>query len=245
MFRQNFPIYTLEDFGCPKLVHGFSTREFGDLKVTRKTRENLNNFLKILEIDVNDLVTMEQVHQDKIEVVDTSKKSKVVVDVDGLVTKNPGTILAVNTADCLPILFYDFTTKICACVHGGWKAILKRIAQKTVKIMMELGAAPQNIRVGIGPHIGVCCYNVTGERKKLFEKEFGPDSLMIKRRGKKIFLNLSRVAAKQLMSEDILLENIKISPICTFCQNDLFYSFRKEGKGVGEMMGVIGFKRTN
>lgn len=226
----------------PKLISGFSSKEFGDLKVTQARRKNLKIFLTGLGLDVLDLVTMEQVYGNKVVVVDKRDKGKVIAGTDGLAGRGPGIFLGVNSADCLPCLFSEPKTQIVAVAHGSWQTIRGKIAQKTAEAMIKLGARIGNIHLEIGPHIGVCCYRVPQERSAFFEKEFGPDSLLVRKTGGKFFLDLTRAVVRQLLPLGILEKNIRISSDCTFCQSGRFFSFRREGKGVGEMLGVVGFK---
>ncbi|MDP3997996.1 MAG: peptidoglycan editing factor PgeF [bacterium] len=227
------------------IIYGFSTRTFGNLNVKRGRLKDLKVFLKTLGLKNQDLIAMKQVHNDKIVVVGKNDRGRIVEDADSLVTKDPGIFLGVNTADCLPLLFYESQTRIAAAAHGSWQTILKRIAQKTVEKMVNLGANPQNIHLKIGPHIGVCCYDVGSERAAFFEKEFGRNGLMVEKREKKYFLDLAQAVTKQLRPLGVHPKNIAISKLCTSCRNDRFFSFRREGQEVGGIMGVIGYKNAS
>jgi len=158
-----------------------------------------------------------------------------------LVCAQPGIILGVKVADCLPILFYDKEKKIFGIAHAGWKGTLKKIGQLTIKKMKSLGSKPKNILVGIGPHIGSCCYNVSQDRADRFKKEFADLKDMISYKNGTIHLDLLVPTVVQLIKVGVLRDNIEIASNCTSCQNDEFFSFRKnQAKDFGEILGIIG-----
>lgn len=223
--------YVLEKFKSQAgLIHGFSTRRFGDL----------DRFLMVLGLKKSNLVLMEQVHGNKIKVVNTNDKGRIIPGIDGMVTKSKGLILGVKTADCLPILFYDPVGKIIGVAHAGWRGILKRICQKVVDVMIRLGSLPQNVIAGSGSYIGSCCYNIGQQRAEKFKKEFGELKGMIRQQKNKLYLDLAVPARAQLIATGISQDNIEFSSSCTSCQNQEFFSFRKNTKkSYGAMFGVI------
>jgi len=217
------------------LIHGFSCRKFGDMR-TKK----LDNFLHALNLQKKNLVLMEQVHGDKVKVVDGDEKGKVIPEIDGMVTAKPRVVLGVKTADCLPILFYDPVEKIIGVAHAGWKGVLKKIGQKMVDLMVRNGSSPLNILVGVGPHIGGCCYTVSRQRVKRFLKEFAELENMVYSDKKGIHLDLMVPMMIQLIHSGIFKENILSSLTCTSCQNKEFFSYRKDSKkSYGEILGII------
>lgn len=216
------------------LIHGFSTRKFGDL------RKNPAKFLTALGLKRKDLVLMEQVHGTRIKVVGEEDKGKIILGIDGMVTNKKGIVLGVKTADCLPILFYEPVEKIIGVVHAGWKGVLKKIGQKMVDLLIMKGSSPGNILVGIGPHIGSCCYKVENQRVKKFISEFGKLENMLRVDKKDTYLNLEIPIIRQLVTSGILKNNIFLSSICTSCQNQEFFSYRKDSKkSYGEMLGTL------
>ena len=237
--------YPLEKFAVqPGLVQGFSTRDYGNLKIGRSLNSNsdLDKFLSKMGINKSSLVMMEQVHGNKIKVVRNRDKGKVIKGVDGLVADKNGIFLGVNTADCLPLFFYDPKRKIVGIAHAGWKGILLKIAQKIIEEMKKLGSNPKDVIVGIGPYIGNCCYLVGDDLVKKFRKEFGDLPKMLYQDKEGIHLDLAVPIIVQLIKSGIQKVNIKTSLVCTSCQNDKFFSFRKDNKKTyGEMLGVIGW----
>jgi YfiH family protein len=228
----------------PGLIQGFSTREFGNLKARKRLKgnKNLEKFLSKMGIKKSSLVMMEQVHGDKIGMVGKSDQGKVIKGIDGLVTSQKGIFLGVNTADCLPLFFSDPRGKIAGVAHAGWKGVLSRVGQKIVQAMIKTGSHPDEIVVGIGPHIGGCCYTVNQERVERFLDEFGHLPGMMVENGQKVHLDLTVPMIVQLIEAGIKRENIEVSRSCTACDHQQFFSFRKDSqKTYGEMLGVIGW----
>lgn len=204
------------------IFHGFTTREEGDMRKL-KTSQNLKMFLA------------NQVHGNTIAMVGEKDKSEVVKKTDGLLTSTPGVFLGIRTADCLPILFYEPKAKIVAAVHAGWKGTLAKITSKMVERIKSSGGNAKNIIVAIGPHICGFCYNIPEERVRLFDKK------VIYKKDGKSHLDLGLANVGQLISVGIDEQNIEILPYCTVCQNNLFFSYRKnKGTNYGEMLTIIG-----
>lgn len=228
--------YILEELSrYPELVHGFSTRNFGDMRAA-----NVDNFFKKLNLRKEDLVLMEQVHGDKIKIVGKEDKGEVTSGADGMITDQPGIILGVKTADCLPVLLYDPRAKIIGIAHAGWRGVAKKIGQKLVALMIKLGSLPGDILVGVGPHIGGCCYTIKKVRTARFKTNFGRLPGMVYQDKYGLHLDLAVPLRGQLRQSGLKDKNIFIPPLCTSCQNKKFFSYRKDTKETfGEMLGII------
>lgn len=227
------------------LIHGFSTRKFGNMSVKKSLskNKNLKRFLSLFGAKTNNLVMMGQIHGKEIKVVDEEDEGKVLPGVDGMVSSQNGIILGAKVADCLPILFYDKKRKIIGIAHAGWKGTLEKIGQSMFKKMRLFGSNPKNILVGIGPHIGSCCYLISKKRADKFEKEFGNLQGMIFEDSRGIHLDLIAPTVVQLIKAGIWGDNVEAALECTSCQNSEFFSFRKnKGKDFGEMLGFIGLR---
>lgn len=228
----------------PGVVHGYSTRRFGDIR----QQSNREAFLRRFNLTPARVVSPEQVHGNLVHVVDYREAGKQIPQVDALVflSNFPGehdtcTVLAVRTADCVPLLFVDPVARILAVAHAGWRGTLRSIATKVVEKMQQLGAKPAQIRVSIGPHIAACCYNVTLGRARRFEQRFARDKIVGRRAGT-YYLDLGAANVRQLRVAGIRAEHIDAHPVCTSCHNADFFSLRRDGQaGFGETMGVIGF----
>ena len=115
--------------------------------------------------------------------------------------------------------------------HCGWKGTYKKLLKKAINFMLEnYNSRIEDILAGIGPSIGGCCYNVSEE---LYNK-FSPS----KKEGHIVsnnyfFLDLKEINFKIALESGIEKSNIEIMNLCTKCNNNLFYSYRKEGESSG------------
>ncbi len=226
----------------PELFCTMSTRSTGNLMIKDKITTKVRQFIKIQGIRHGQFIAMEQCHGNKVEIVTSQSSGMVIKGVDGLVTTTQELYIGVNTADCVPLFFYDPEKKLIAVIHAGWKGTLGNIAGNTVKLLQELGSDPKDIVVVIGPHIGGCCYDVSSVRARLFLKTFNNQNISFKVNGK-WFLDIGQANNLQMQKYGILQEHIDAPIHCTSCQNDRFFSFRKDSKDCfGEMLGVIGMR---
>ena len=122
-------------------------------------------------------------------------------------------------ADCTPLIFYDTKQKIGAVSHAGWRGTAASIGVKTVR---KMKSNPEDIIAIIGPAISICCYEVSEEVRDELLKTVKNTSEIYENRN----VDLKNINARQL--EEIGVKNIDICPYCTSCNNDLFYSYRKE-----------------
>ena len=162
----------------------------------------------------------QQTHSDHIEIVDERLEYP---ETDGLIITKKDTPIALRFADCTPIIFYDTKNKIGAISHAGWRGTAQKIGPKTIsKMEANFSSKPEDIIAIIGPAIGLCCYEVSGEvRGKLLETVADTTNLI---QGKNV--DLKQINKRQL--EEIGVTKIDVCPYCTSCNNDLFYSYRKE-----------------
>lgn len=164
---------------------------------------------------------------------------------DALLSNRPHTLLAVKTADCVPLLLGDPHTGAFTAVHAGWRGTLASIGSQALEHMMqEYGTRPGDVRVAIGPAAGACCYEVGREVIDSFTASVpGSDDLFTPTREGHARIDLFKANRKQLTSMGVAAERIHTSPLCTMCRTDVFFSYRREknvhGK-VGRLMAVIG-----
>jgi hypothetical protein len=223
---------TLVEAGIP---HGFTSRAhgFGARENGGADREKLARALGFAR-----LTKMRQVHGSELRVLEESS----VFECDGLMTDEDGVGLVVESADCVPLLFWAPRAQAVAAVHAGWRGTLARIAERAVDRLVEVyDASRDEILVAVGPSIRVCCYEVGDEVISAFA-ESGGDVDRISRpgpRGRR-HLDLVEENRAQLSDSGLPGEQVFDSAVCTFCENDRFYSFRREGNGVGRIFGVIG-----
>jgi YfiH family protein len=164
---------------------------------------------------------------------------------DAIVSKAPGVLAGVKTADCVPILMGDPGTGSFAAVHAGWRGTLAGVATKSLDRMAhEYESRPENVRVAIGPAAGSCCYEVGNDVIGAFRARFpGQDTLFTETRKDHACIDLWQANRNQLVSAGVNPDKISIAPLCTMCLTELFFSYRREknvfGK-VGRLMSVIG-----
>lgn len=202
-------MFYFEDFHGTKILKSdfleeittfFSTRELPDLT----------------KLGTGRILSPNQTHSDNVEFVDERNEYP---NTDGLILQNTNDAVYLRFADCTPLIFYDTVQKIAAVSHAGWRGTAQKIGVKTIKKMQSY---PKDIIALIGPAISMCCYEVSEEvRDTLLATVQETEGLFINRN-----VDLKRINAQQL--KEIGVRQIDICPYCTSCDNDLFYSYRKE-----------------
>ena len=188
-------------------------------------------------------VLANQTHSDNIKIIQ-EKETKgwreledAIPDCDALITNVPDVILSVLTADCVPILLYDKKQQVVAAVHAGWKGSKAQILKKTVEKMIQtFDTKASDIKAGIAPSIGSCCYEVGKE----VAEHFLNIPHACKKKEEKYMLDLPLVNKKQLLDIGIKEKNIEMSHICTACDVEHYFSYRKEQGCSGRFMSMIG-----
>lgn len=187
---------------------------------------------------------------------------------DGVVTDEPGVLLAVQTADCIPVLVADTRKRVVGAFHAGWRGTVKRIVETGVgRMRLEFGCRPEDMVAAVGPGIGACCYAVGDEVFSEFESQFSYarelfgevyDSDPIRQKYPMLFLtqrapghspigpslhvNLAEANRWQLLDAGLKAEAVRVVGGCTQCQHDLFFSHRGQKGRAGRMMSVIGVR---
>lgn len=165
---------------------------------------------------------------------------------DAIVTALPGISLTIYFADCLPIFIFDPVSRVIALVHAGWRGTLKGVARNAVKnLASEFGVNSENILASLGPSIGPCCMEIKSDVLEQFKSSFHYWPQLIKRIKQHCYLDLWLANFLQLREAGLLPDNIFISQLCTSCNNDLFYSNRRDYGITGRMAGVILLKEVS
>jgi hypothetical protein len=188
------------------------------------------------------LVVLRQCHADIVHALTTRPPAEFSADGDGMVTDQPGLLLGVLTADCMPVLIVDIESRVVAAVHAGWRGTAKRIVQKALGIMQsQFASHPRNCIAVVGPAIRGCCYEVGEDLFKIFDGEFEDASQLFQTRlGGKRFLDLAAACRFQLLQAGLETSNVFSDPACTSCNLEQFFSHRAERGKTGRMMSVIG-----
>ena len=274
------------------LTHGFSTRTGGtsrpyggntlNLGFTKQdsraaVERNRRLFLAALGARTLDarttsgrgnwkLVTLRQIHSDLIHRIDKTPAEPLAGD--GLLTDTPGLILAVKTADCLPVILVDKKRRAVGVFHAGWRGTVQRIVEKGVGEMRKhFKSDPRDLVAAMGPCIQKCCYEVGEEVRAKFETQFAYASslfhelkesdpvrekyplLFLTARAPghselpvKLFLDLVEANRRQLLDAGVPAKNIEAVGPCTACHTDLLFSHRAEKGVTGRMMSAVGIR---
>ncbi len=227
-----YTIPSLDETGIVKT--GFSTRVGA---VDKGDRKSTLNFCHSMDIYPEEIVFCGQVHGDKVVMAG----SESTVDADGLMTDRPGIALVTFYADCVPLYFLDVKNKAIAVSHAGWKGTVAHIGANTLQAMHKAyGTDPRECIVAIGPSIGKCCFEVDPPVARKFGRafEFGSDILEHRDNGK-YHIDLAEANARDLEGQGILRRNIYKANICTSCNTDIVYSYRREGGTPKRMAAII------
>lgn len=155
---------------------------------------------------------------------------------DAMVTSLPGIMPVIQVADCQPVFLFDPKKKVVANIHSGWRGSIQNIIGHTITCMLnDFNCTPSDIIAGIGPSLGPCCAEFKNYKTEIPEKFWKYEI------GNRYF-DFWAISRDQLMAAGVLMGNIWISEICTFCSSDLFFSYRKEG-ATGRFAAVIGLKQ--
>jgi polyphenol oxidase len=248
--------HTLERDG---FTNGFSTRTGGTSPLPQDAlnlagfhedsaeniHENRRRFLSLFDGDWI-LTAVWQMHSADVRVVRDREDARSDEErCDALVTRTPGILLAVKSADCVPVLLCDPRTGACAAVHAGWRGTVARIVERSIERMsVEYGTRGEDVRAAIGPAAAACCYEVGAEVIEAFRSNFkDADSLFQPTREGHALIDLQRANRNQLIQSGVNPERIHTAPFCTMCRTDLFFSYRREKSvqgRVGRLMSVIG-----
>ncbi|MBI3551474.1 MAG: peptidoglycan editing factor PgeF [Elusimicrobia bacterium] len=174
---------------------------------------------------------LRQVHGTEIVAVRSSVPPSPAPEADGWITNVPGVVLCVFVADCMPICMWEKSGKAIGIFHAGWRGLAKGMVSEAVKAFQtHYGIEAKDLDVRIGPHIGKCCYRVGPETAEQFRPQ-----ARIEREGG-IYLDLVMEAAMALVESGV--DSMSADGRCTSCENDKFFSFRRE-KTDSRMMAFI------
>jgi YfiH family protein len=205
-------IYRVQELAAfPWLVHGFGTRH-----------------VDVPALFAN-LATLKQVHSSTC--LPAGGRAGVIGEGDALLEDAPGAVIAVKTADCIPILLVDERLRAVAAVHAGWRGTAAGISGRAVESMRErFGSAPADLHAAIGPGIGECCFEVGPE----VAAEFGVTG--------RAHIDLASHNRRQLLEAGVTAERIYTSKLCTKCLSDDFHSFRRDREASGRLFSFVGIR---
>lgn len=212
--------------------------------------ENLRRVCSAIDVDYKKLVLSNQVHGDVIKVVtgeDSGKgisKTSDIIGVDAMITNVSGVPMITYYADCVPVFILDPVQKAVGLVHSGWKSTVLKIAAKTMNKMTEVyGSKPKDCLIGIGPSIEPKCFFVREDAATLFKENFHNWGVFIKKVSLEQYTVDLWLAIKLMLVETGVLEqNITYSDLCTVCNEELFFSHRRDKGNTGSLSAIIELK---
>lgn len=259
--HQSLVYYQFDSLAAhPQVTHGIFTRLGGH---SRPPWDSLNTGHSVGDdphaVDANHLllcrvlgfesedetVSPHQVHSRRVAVVDRSHRGTVIEATDALITRSPGVLLLLRFADCTPIVFYDPVKQAVGLAHAGWRGTVLKAAQSTVQAMIDaFGCQAGDIIAGIGPSIGPCCYEVGTDVAQAVERAFPnqPDLLCANATGcarECGHWQFDMWTANRRQLEEIGVEHIELSEICTACHTDEWFSHRAERGKTGRFAAAI------
>lgn len=254
-----YTIPSFDDLGF--LDHGFSSRIggvsegcFKSLNLSLKREQEMvhvyENFKRAgaaIGVDIEKMAVCHYEHGTNIERIDEYMhgmgitRENTMPFCDGVYVTGPGTVAVTIHADCNPIFFADRTGRAAGVCHAGWKGTLGGITATIVrKLKAECGVDAADLLFGIGPSIGPCCFEVQDDVSSLFVNKYGED--VRRREDGRQFVDLWLVLAKQLESLGVPAENVTFSELCTYCDSENFYSYRRDKGMTGAMGSFLAFK---
>lgn len=259
--REGVTFFTCDSFG-PGVAHGFSSRVGGvspppwdslNLGAGRGDQsghvtENFRRFLSAIGAEGAAVVKNHQVHGAKVRAV--TRKDEVdpgrsgLTEADALITNEPGVCLCAFSADCIPILLYDPRARAVGAVHAGWRGTAAGAVFAAVEAMIHTyGCRAEDILAAIGPGIGPCCFETHADVPDGLRAGMGEEAeafiTPIGERPGKFRVDLKGANRGWLLRSGVLPGHIALSPLCTACHPDLFWSHRLVGERRGSMAGAI------
>jgi polyphenol oxidase len=240
------------------LKHGFSTRDggvsegsFASLNLGRESGDidesvdqNYERLANAFGTTKESLVGSHQVHGANVICVrgQSAKDDYWGTDADALITNETGKFLTVRVADCLPVLIADEAHHAIAAVHVGWRGTLAQtLPAALTEMQKEFKTDPQQVRIAIGPGIGICCYEVAFGISALMRQEFDLVPNEFREKESAVLLDLARINTRLAVQCGARADQIWVSGACTRCDDKRFFSYRRDGKQSGRLAGVIGW----
>jgi YfiH family protein len=231
------------------VVQGFSTKGWGNLALHTGDRPELvvrrrRRFLNCWGLPLSGLAAANQVHGVAVATVTSemagagsTELATALPATDALITEVSGLVLAVFTADCLPVFLYDPDRPAVAVIHAGWRGTLDLILERTiVKMATVYRTVPERLRAAFGPAICSRCFQVRPDLAETFGKA-DPQAVSYDNAG--FHVDLAGFNRRLLSGYGVASENITSPAPCTACHREKFFSYRAEGRTNGRMMGII------
>jgi hypothetical protein len=252
----------------PEVLAVISEKSDGSMKVfperQEENRENREKFFAKQEISVDRVIGADIIHGTRAEIITSQNVShngrssfiryngdssngdnggdndrRVIPGTDALVTKEKNLFLSVTVADCLPVFFYDPIAHVIGIAHSGWRGLIDGVLNKTLETMLNCGAQTENIFVSFGPSIRDCHFEIQNDILPQFARY---EKYIFSKEGKD-FVDLQGIGREQLQNAGVLATHIETSALCTFCEHEIFFSYRRDQpEEIQAMVAAIGMK---
>jgi polyphenol oxidase len=239
-------------------IGGVSKKPYNSLNTGRHTGDDprkINKNIKLIEkaFRVRYIGAVRQVHGDRVVTLKRERRKEIGerrlnrtlkkaanTEADALITNISGLAVGVRVADCAGTIIVDPEHRVIAAVHSGWRGIAKKIPVKALKIMKKnFGSNPAKLMAAVSPAIGPCCYNVGPDVYGL-KKQKVFSNIFTERKGK-IYMDLWKGVKNLLLGQGVKAKNIHVCDMCTYENQGLFFSHRRDKGKTGRMLvfGVI------
>jgi len=230
------PFLQFERVSAPRLTQLFTLRKAFRHPGRGEEKERLQKLLGI-----ENLSTATQVHGTEWVVVERPLSAS--PPADALLTDREGVYLGILAADCIPLLILDRKHRAFALVHAGWRGVAGGIHLEVLEAMETVFESRRaELKVGIGPAIGGCCFEVRGEVLRLFA---GRAPRRIREENGRFLVDLVGVVVDELTQSGVAEKNVERSNLCTVCHGELFHSFRREKEQAGRNMLLAGWRKRD
>lgn len=214
----------------PDLNHFFTTRDTVIRSKELDVDDNISLICKYLNTD--ELISPTQTHSANVDFTKVGKSDY--PETDALILDNYKQAVFLNFADCTPVILYDKKRHIAAIAHAGWRGTAQKIVQKTFE---KMNSNPEDIIAVIGPAISIYCYNVGEDVYNQLKATVNDFDGLSRIKNDEIFVDLKGINARQL--NELGITEIDVCPYCTCCDNDIFFSYRKENGTTNRHSAVV------
>lgn len=234
-------------------IGGVSPKPFDTLNFSRKREQspvnfihNLSRFAAAAGFDHKRAVAINYAHSAKLYRADAADAGRGIMTenavqvCDGLYTSEKHIPIMSFHADCVPLFFYDPERRCAAVCHAGWRGVAAHIATNAVSALVSVGCAAKNILAAVGPCISSQHFEVGADVAEWFAAEFGSKTL--EERNGSLYADLEKACLKDLTCSGIDPRNITLARLCTYKEERLFFSHRRDKGKTGAMAAVMMIK---
>jgi len=229
--------------------HVFTTRQW-----TLGSGLNESGWTEIAEavgVDRTRLVRVQQVHAagvlvvrhgDPLHPADDERRLR---EADIILSDDPTIAMAIQTADCVPVIVLDRRSGVVAAVHAGWRGLAARVPEAAVGALgRTFGSKPDDLTVVAGPSIGMCCYEVGEDVRQQFDQAAFANAAIQRwfapaRRPRHWYFDTWAATLDQVVAAGVPQSSVHIAGMCTASHPEVFCSYRRDGQRAGRMAAVI------